>query len=49
MTDDKDAEIERLKAFILAIAEHLAICSEELTRYAEKKEKIDERASASIP
>ncbi len=35
-TDDKDAEIARLQAFIIALAEHLAICSEELSRCAEK-------------
>ncbi len=38
-TDDKDAEIARLQAFVLQLAEHLAICSEELSRCAEHERK----------
>ncbi len=40
-TDDKDAEIAALRLFILQLAEHLAIASEELARCAEKR--TDER------
>ncbi len=36
--DEKDATIADLQAFILKLAEHLAICSEELARCAEKKQ-----------